>query len=490
MGSGVALLGLLGLACGPSAQRTKPTIAPRIEESPAAGLEGQPVTIDSKAPEARRCLDRVLDGQGEGEVGEAATTAPCSATTPRSCAQTCRRGDTHGCHVLGKSLAAEDADCAARLWALACDRGQLSSCTSLGELLLAQPGGDPSLGRPRLQQACEGNHAPGCTALGRHLCDAAEVGEDCSEGVVLLEKGCTLGDGVGCRLAAQHRMHGDGVATDRVRGAALARRGCELGDASACYELASALLYGRGLPQDQSQALALLEQICALDDTSTDGAACFLAAQLASPGGVQVNAHAEALFARACSKGHFDGCSVTATLHYQAGRYDEAVAIAGELIRDQPGHWPSRNARGLSLFDLGHYADAAEDLAVLAGLRPDWPYGQLWLYVARARSGQDGATELRGWLQGQDGAEWPVPVARMYLGALSPNQLLRAARHDDARKQLEQECEAYYYLSQREQIAGRSTQARRWLDKTIATGVTDFIEYGSAKAELSRWPSP
>jgi len=151
---------------------------------------------------------------------------------------------------------------------------------------------------------------------------------------------------------------------------------------------------------------------------------------------------------------------------------------------------PSRNARGLSLFDLGRYAEAAEDLAVLAELRPDWPYGQLWLYIARARSGQDGATELRRWLSSQDAGQWPLPVARMFLGALSPARLLRAARDDDARKQLEQECEAYYYLSQREQIAGRRAQARRWLDKTIATGVTDFIEYASAKAELSRWPSP
>jgi len=477
-------LSAMGCGSGSPPLQASALDAPTIQASPATDGELAAARIDAEDPVARRCLDAAL----RAETDDSAT--PCSQQTPGACAARCRKGDLFACQQLAEALGDDEPTCADRLLTLACERGQPSSCVTLGLWRLdpERPEHDPGAGTALLRRACDAGHARGCGVLGRALAAAAGDG-DASEALALLERACALGDSAGCADAAHHLKHGDGVPSDMKRAAELARKACGLGEPRGCIELASSLFMGQGVARDVAQARSVAEQVCALDDDDTGGEGCFLAATLASPGGTSSSPRAEAFFARACTKGHFDGCNMTASLHDKKGRYAQAVQVAANLIGDQPRHWRLRESRGLSLFDLGRHAEAAADLAVLVELRAEWSYGHLWLYVSRARAGQDGGPQLRSWLKARDATKWPTPVARMLLGEMGGTTLLRAARDADARKQLEHECEAYYYLAQRELIAGRTAQARRWLNKTVATNITDFIEYSGAVAELSRMPT-
>ena len=82
--------------------------------------------------------------------------------------------------------------------------------------------------------------------------------------------------------------------------------------------------------------------------------------------------------------------------------------------------------------------------------------------------------------------DWPGPVVLLLLGKTTPQQVLAAAKHQKTRKQLERECEAFFYVGQYHLLHGNKAEAAKLFRKTLDTGVTYFIEYDGAKVELER----
>jgi len=119
-------------------------------------------------------------------------------------------------------------------------------------------------------------------------------------------------------------------------------------------------------------------------------------------------------------------------------------------------------------------------------LEPSDPYAVLWLYLARARAGEDGRGDLATQATRLNLSKWPGPVLALYLGNAAPEALLPAARDSDPKKQREQQCEAYFYLGQQALLRGDRAEAIRLFRAAVDTGVTDFIEYQGAQMELKR----
>ena len=288
--------------------------------------------------------------------------------------------------------------------------------------------------------------------------------------------------------AASQYNAGEGVDQDPEKGAERIGRACELGHLDACVDLGLARVFGRGVPRDVARARQLLEQICGLDGEGDGGRSCAtlaaLSPQLTTAG--QAAPPVEPLLERSCDKGYLDGCQTVAHTHYSAGRFDEAVAAADKAIVARPDTWQLRYARGLSLFNLGRFAEAAKDFEALCPLKPDLPYCPLWLYAARERSGQDGEPGLRDSLAKLPNDDWPKSIYRYHLGELNEPRLMRDARDPKPQRQLEKECEAFYYVAQQLFIDGRDKRAISLLEKTVATNITNFIEYTGAQAELGR----
>ena len=461
----VALLAT-GCPTPPSAPAVADEAPPVIEASGPARAQSGPKPIGENDPEAQTCL---------AVANEAKPDTPCRDEDPAACAAQCRAGDPSACRTFAGGLGDDEAACRTKLRRLACDRDELAACTDLAA------SGATDDAAALAERACEGRYARGCWVWGL-------VTDDETEALHPYAAACELGDAEGCVAAASQYNGGEGVDRDQKTGAQRLERACELGHLDACVDLGLARVFGRGVPRDVARARQLLEQVCGLDGEGDGGRSCAtlaaLSPQLATP--TQGAPPIEPLLERSCEKGYLDGCQTIAHTHYSAGRFDQAVEAANKAIVARPDTWQLRYARGLSLFNLGRFAEAATDFEALCPLKQDLPYCPLWLYAARERAGQDGKSGLRESLAKLPNDEWPEPIFRYHLGRLSEAGLLREARDPKPQRQLEKECEAYYYVAQQLLIDGRDKRAITMLHKTVETNITNFIEYTGAQAELAR----
>jgi hypothetical protein len=106
----------------------------------------------------------------------------------------------------------------------------------------------------------------------------------------------------------------------------------------------------------------------------------------------------------------------------------------------------------------------------------------LWVYLARARSGQSARDLLRGDAGPLDRTAWPWPIVDVYLGNEDAAGVLAAARRGDQSAQKDRECEADFYLGAKAASEGNSTAAREFLQRapTICPPTTSKISRPSS----------
>jgi lipoprotein NlpI len=165
--------------------------------------------------------------------------------------------------------------------------------------------------------------------------------------------------------------------------------------------------------------------------------------------------------------------------------YTKAIE-AGDLQPDQLVD--ALRYRGNANFFLGRFSKAAEDYVRSLKRNPKDLYAALWLFLAREFAGQDGQPELIRIAKQIDLFYWPGPVANLYLGQASTDEILEAAKDPflDGTGQKEQSCEAYFYAGQFALLNGDKASAIHLFRSAVATGVTTFIEYDAARLSLER----
>lgn len=113
-------------------------------------------------------------------------------------------------------------------------------------------------------------------------------------------------------------------------------------------------------------------------------------------------------------------------------------------------------------------------------------YGALWLHIALARAGRPDPTSLQSIAVQLKPGQWPYPVVQMFLGQLSPEGVIKAAASPLASDDLMRKCEAWFYVGEKYLIDGDAGKARAAFQSSVATGVTEFLEYDWAQEELER----
>jgi lipoprotein NlpI len=166
--------------------------------------------------------------------------------------------------------------------------------------------------------------------------------------------------------------------------------------------------------------------------------------------------------------------------------YDRAIQDFNEAIRLNPNRAQGYRSRGNAAFDLGQYSSAQGDFKRSWNLEPTDPYVAIWVYLAGARAGQEERQELAKNAEKLKHQRLTEKIISLYLGKLSPADLLAAAKDSDAKKQSENLCEVNFYLGQYSLLRGERTDALKFFRAAVETGVTDFVEYAGSKAELSR----
>ena len=161
--------------------------------------------------------------------------------------------------------------------------------------------------------------------------------------------------------------------------------------------------------------------------------------------------------------------------------YDRAIADFSAAIRLDPNAVGAYRSRGYANFCQVDYAAAASDLAHAVEREPEQAYAALWLYLARSRSGDQGAlAELETNAARLKAADWPYPVAELYLGRRSADDTLTAPRNRNDR------CEAQFYVGEWHLLRGDRAAAQAALRQAADTCPSTFIEALGAKAELRR----
>ena len=168
------------------------------------------------------------------------------------------------------------------------------------------------------------------------------------------------------------------------------------------------------------------------------------------------------------------------------GEHDRAIADFDQALRLDPDYASVYNDRGRTHFYRGRFAHAVPDLRRAVAADPEDAYRVLWLYLAQARAGQGGRAELGDNARRLDLSDWPGSLVRMFLGELDAQAVAGMGEANRTRQDKERRAEAYFYVGQQRLMAGHTDNAAAFFRAVVKTGITNFIEYIDAKAELKR----
>lgn len=171
-----------------------------------------------------------------------------------------------------------------------------------------------------------------------------------------------------------------------------------------------------------------------------------------------------------------------AWIHGKAGDADRAIADYGAAIRLAPQYAWIYASRGRLLVSTGQSTEALADFDRAAELEPNGAYHALWREIAARRAGS--SSQLSAAAEKLDLAQWPGPVVRLYLGRLTPADLLTAADNPDPVKKREQVCEANFYTAAYVLMRDDRSAAIRLFRLAAADCPHNFIEFDAALAEL------
>ena len=209
----------------------------------------------------------------------------------------------------------------------------------------------------------------------------------------------------------------------------------------------------------------------------------------------------------------------------KAGDLKGAIADYDMAIKLDPNYAAAYNNRGNAKRDLGYNKVAIADYDMAIKLDPNYAkayinrgeakwrlgdnqgalldyqhvieikgpkdsaskYSQLRIWIVKARSGkiEEAKKEAKQSVESAPGEEWVDTILQFYAGLIDDQALLAAASSPDPPKDRERKCEAYFYLGEYYLALGDKKLAQECFQKCLDTGVTNFLEYQSAKWELA-----
>lgn len=184
-----------------------------------------------------------------------------------------------------------------------------------------------------------------------------------------------------------------------------------------------------------------------------------------------------------------------AFIAFQSGDHDQALvaleALLGrreEMFAKHPGVW--FGGIGSAFLGFGRGKDAAPFLRSSLEMAPSWAYGAVFLYLARAQSGDEpGArAELEARRFAKAPLAWPAHLIDYALRRIDDDALRLAAKVDAPGDFAGQACEAAFYMGMRHWIDGDVAGGRRLLAQSVAQCPRAFNESAMARAWLAAGP--
>jgi len=173
----------------------------------------------------------------------------------------------------------------------------------------------------------------------------------------------------------------------------------------------------------------------------------------------------------------------------KSGNELSAIGDYARAIAAKPNYAFALFSRGYLNLYIGNPSAAVTDFVRTQGAAQDSSlrlYSHLWLYLSRTRAGREAKARLAEDTRGEDLSPWPGPLVGYFLGQTDENRVLTAIASGPAQTRDERRSTGYFFLGIQALINGDQNRARRYFEKTLATGAVQFRQYDAAKRELDR----
>ena len=166
------------------------------------------------------------------------------------------------------------------------------------------------------------------------------------------------------------------------------------------------------------------------------------------------------------------------------GEFEQALSAIDQAIELAPKNPQFHRLRGIAHFQAGLLSEALHDLGRSNELDQTDLYTQIWLDLARQRSGQP--SQLDEATKQIDMSKWPAPIIRLFLGGTTFEAMLKAADDATPIKMKGQVCEAHFYAGELALGQGGTDEAMRLLHLAADGCPRHYVEWFAARAELHR----
>lgn len=182
-----------------------------------------------------------------------------------------------------------------------------------------------------------------------------------------------------------------------------------------------------------------------------------------------------------------------AQVYMQIADFQRALTLLDGVLSGTATEADRRAAlfvRGHADFDLGRYAEAADDFnaslegrkTLKARLSP-----LLWRYAAQVRAKRDARGALSKDLGKEDLSEWPGPIAKFLIGKLPAGELEVAAESDEVAKRSNGKCPSAFFIGMDALRRGDRQRAREQLQLAQARCPTVSEFNWAATSELKQF---
>jgi lipoprotein NlpI len=169
--------------------------------------------------------------------------------------------------------------------------------------------------------------------------------------------------------------------------------------------------------------------------------------------------------------------------YYGKGNKDRAFADYNAAIRLDPKSGYAYRERAIANLYAGELAKASSDIVQASKLNPADPYSALWADIIGQRSNVP--SRLAQATSRIDKSAWPAPIIRLFLGQITPTDVMAAADDPDVMRKKVRLCEANFYSAELALQAGAKDEAISLLQLTARDCPKTFDEWLAANAELA-----
>lgn len=165
--------------------------------------------------------------------------------------------------------------------------------------------------------------------------------------------------------------------------------------------------------------------------------------------------------------------------------YDRALADFNDAIRFDPNYVKAYGNRAAALICKQQYDRAVDDFRQSIRLKPSDKYAPLLLVVAQMHKGNtDYGGELGTNIAAFD-QNWPMPIAQLYQGKITPADLETAANAANADN--DRKCDLTFYLGEWQLFHGQRAQGIANLKAALQSCSTTYIEHFITLHDLNEW---